>query len=331
VDAAAAGSGVELTEPATAPTRPVQPRPLLGALIGGVLGLVAAAALAWWLADRRRRVSTGGEPAVSLNIPMLGTVPSDRSLRGRFPVPTLEAPRSRVSEAYNFLVASLLGGEGSRLKRLLVSSPLPGDGKTVTALNLALAVGKRGRSVVLIDADLRTKGLTRVAEAQGRMGLTDLAAGMPIHDCLVEFEVGGGRKLLLLPAGSDVEEPASFLASEAFSGALDQLSLHAGLLVLDTPSFLVFADALEVSSRAAGIVLVLTPGTPTEALDATSEALIHTRTPVLGYVYNKSQTRQAPGVPRRLKTRRRRRPRWKLKQAAATVRVTEASGDRVPR
>ena len=241
-------SGVDLFEPAERPLSPSQPRPKLGAMLGGLLGLLAAGTWAWWAAARNRRAEHGEDPAAILGAPLLGEVPRfpDRligeprsshgigswslRLRGRAPrtpqakgtaapSPSPPALDPAVAEAYHFIVASLeheLRRTGS--SSVVVTSAAPGDGKTSTVMNLAFAARQERRRVVVIDADHRTRrlselsGLTERSSARRRErdGVVPVAPVTP---------VGAGRS----------EEP--FDAQEY----LDRLALTRDGLVLPLP------------------------------------------------------------------------------------------------
>jgi hypothetical protein len=176
---------VALREQAVLPEQPAQPQPLRMAAIGGLAGAVLGAMLAWGLAWRRRpaTVAAGGglvQPEWAhtgpLAAPLLGEIPDFAEPAGDAQVPTATDPDSAAGKAYRALAASLqsvLNRTGARA--LVVTSPDPGDGKTLTSLNLAVALGESGQHVVLVDADERQRGLSQLCDLDGQPGLTDLA------------------------------------------------------------------------------------------------------------------------------------------------------------
>lgn len=150
VDAAAAASDVELVEAASAPKTPAGADAKRGALVGGALGLLAGAAVAWTWAERRQRVRPTSDTDAILAVPCLGEVPEDRSLRGS---PARVKPWSPAAEAFNFVVSALSPALAqSGRKTWLVTSPRAGDGKTTTTLNLAIAAQKRGHRVMVVTS-----------------------------------------------------------------------------------------------------------------------------------------------------------------------------------
>ena len=158
--AAVYGSGVESFQEAAPPVSSSQPAPLLLALFGAVVGLVAAGGWAWWAAGRNRRVEAEGDAGAILGVPLLGETPRlGVKLRGTGGPSSPPGELDPVAaEAYHFVLAALehaLSKVGGKV--VAVASAGPGDGKTLTVLNLALAARREGRKVLLVDADERTQ------------------------------------------------------------------------------------------------------------------------------------------------------------------------------
>ena len=163
--AAVYGSGVESFQEAVPPVSSSQPAPLLLALFGAVVGLIAAGGWAWWAAGRNRRVEAEGDAGAILGVPLLGETPRlGAKLRGAGgPSSPPDELDPVAAEAYHFVLAALehaLSKVGGKV--VAVASAGPGDGKTVTVLNLALAARREGRKVLLVDADERTRRLSQL-------------------------------------------------------------------------------------------------------------------------------------------------------------------------
>jgi hypothetical protein len=156
---------------------PVAPTPARTAAATAFLGALLASAAAYWLAGRGHRITSEDDPARILGVPMLGMLPTyevreHASLRER----ALLDPRT--AEAYRFAYSSLdlvLREAGAR--SVLITSATPSAGKTETALQLALTARSRDRAVLLVDGDLRMRGLTVLLRATRAPGLLDLADG----------------------------------------------------------------------------------------------------------------------------------------------------------
>lgn len=172
------GSGVQLYVAPQVPTAPVQPKPFRNAAIAPVLGVIAAGAWAWWRSEKDQGVGDRNTPAVILDAPLLAVVPEFSGAGPDGPNPALTNPDSVTAEAYHFAVSSIrFALEQIDGTTVVVTSTAPGDGKSITALNIAFAAAKDGRRPLLIDADERARGLTGFSGYSIGLGLTDLRNG----------------------------------------------------------------------------------------------------------------------------------------------------------
>ena len=290
VDAALYGTGVELFEQAEPPPSPAQPRPLGAALVAAFLGFLAALGLAWWRSEHHQSADDRLAPAPALGAPLLGEVPEFSAAGMSGQLPAHEARHTAAGEAYGFLVASLgfalsdLGG-----RSVVVTSARPGDGKTVTAANLAIAAMRDGRRVLMIDADERARGLTQLLGSPAEPGLTDLANDdLPVGLATVPLAFGSDDNLFVVPSGKRLADPAAFFRTGGFRRALDRAREGADLVVIDSPPLLAVSDTSAVASQADGIVLVVSRGTPLRLLREVRDRLNFVGTPVLGYVFNRA-------------------------------------------
>ncbi|MFK7739605.1 MAG: CpsD/CapB family tyrosine-protein kinase [Planctomycetota bacterium] len=153
----------------------------------------------------------------------------------------------------NRLVALNPDGEP---KTLVVTSAVRGEGKTVSALNLAMAFAELERQrVVLVDADLRRPGCERYLNLNAEAGLTDVLLGRaPVERLL---RPAGYRNMMLLGAGTKVENPAEVLGSSRLDELLQRLKENFQYVVIDTPPVLPSTDAGVLSAGADGSILVV--------------------------------------------------------------------------
>jgi Mrp family chromosome partitioning ATPase len=268
------------------------------AAVGGLLGMVVAAGLAWWLAWRRQPTYSQPQPewthAGPLAAPLLGEIPDFAELVGDGQVPTATDPESAAGRAYRALATSLqsvLDRTGTRA--LVVTSPDPGDGKTLTSVNLAVALGKSGQHVVLVDADERQRGLSQLCNLDGQPGLTDLAGeageAAPIDYCLW---LPTFTSIQVIPAGAPVADSAGFVQGPSFSRAMVQVRQHASLTMIDTPALLSAPDALTIAEQVEGVVLVVRPETSAVTLIEARRRLDGAGARLLGYVLNRTGSRR---------------------------------------
>lgn len=291
VDSTLFGSGVELFERADAPRSPSAPTPLRNSVLAGMLGALAAAAMAWWKADETATADGRNDPSRMLKAPLLGTVPSFDELGLTGSVPTVEAPKSPAGEAYQFLVGALAFGLAeSGGRSVVLTSASPVDGKTVTCLNLAVAAAQDGRDVVLVDADTRVRGLTRRLSAMDTGGLPALAdARKDLSEIVVPLTVDDGQFVPFIPAKSLGDDTAAFFRTPSFRRAVARLKEVADLIIVDSPPLLLASDASAIATNVDGIVVVVSRGTSMKLLEEMRERLDRIGTPVIGYIYTKAK------------------------------------------
>ncbi|WP_007511803.1 polysaccharide biosynthesis tyrosine autokinase [Pseudofrankia saprophytica] len=290
VDTATYGDGVQMFEQANPPSAPAQPRPLRAVVVGAFLGFLLAAAAVWWRDEFRRKADEKQDPAAILGVPLLGDVPEFAVSTGGRALPAAREPTSPAAEAYNFLVESIgfaLAAEGGG-SVVAVTSPRSGDGKTVTALNLAIAMARDDRKVAVVDGDERMRGLTGLAAVSHEPGLSDLGGDVSVSAAVRHLDLDGAEALDVVPAGTALDDPASFFRTGRFRRAVGRLRSHADVVIVDSPPLLAASEAAAIASQADAVVLVVGRGTPLRVLTEARHRLEFVGTPVLGYVFNKS-------------------------------------------
>jgi capsular exopolysaccharide synthesis family protein len=294
VDAALRGSGVAQFERALPPAEPARPQPRVTAISFAFLGGVIAAVWAYWYAGKSQRVLSRGEPEAVLGVPLLGEIPLYR-MADDDPLAGLLRIDPAAAEAYEFVLSSIefaLGEMGG--SSLLVTSTLPGDGKTTTSLQLAIAASRDRRRVVLVDADIRARGLTTVLGAQDRSGLSDLASlDLQVADVMRRYRFSEQSQIPVVTAGQRRGDPAALLRTTAFRRAVSSIKDSAELLIIDASPLLAVADATIVAASADGMVLVVSHGTPVSELQKVRERMKFVSTPLLGYIFNRSDAATA--------------------------------------
>jgi len=287
-DTAVFGTGIDEIEPAVVPDEPTRPRPVRNAAIVGLAGLACAAAIAYWRMVRSARART--DPAVVLGAPLLAQIPEfKQSVDGRESDPLFDYD---AVEAYQFLLSSFefaVNQTGAR--SILVTSPSPGDGKSLTALHLARALATQGRQVTLVDADIRARGLTAMLNAEHLPGLVALAEGDLVDTVTRRYRISPTVRLSFVPAGRALHQPTGLLATGRYREAISKITQHNELTVVDGGPLLTVADALAIATQVEGILLVIDARTSQADLAQMRQRLRLVSTPLLGFVVNRVQRR----------------------------------------
>jgi capsular exopolysaccharide synthesis family protein len=274
--AATGNGGYTLLAGAVTPTAPFSPQPVRNAIIGFGIGLLTALILVILLHRFAPRVS--GEPEVVslLSLPILGRLsrPGDEQPEtGR--LVSLAAPASSAAEAYRRLRASLSDALASGdVRTLLFASACAGEGTSAALANVAVALARTGRRVVLIDADLRSPSLHKYFGLPNDAGVTSVVAGRmslstALHSVDVALEresvdgslatgVGGPPASLdVLTSGPSVLDPGELVAGQAMPDVLAELRKSADVVLVDSPGLLATADVASLASIVDGLIFVV--------------------------------------------------------------------------
>lgn len=282
--------GAQLFSGATAPTTPIRPTPVRTALVALVIGLVLGVGLAFlreYLDDSLK--SREQVERTVPGVPVLGVIPVLTSWKDKKSavVVSVSDPQSTAAEAYRSLRTSVqfLGIERS-LRTLQVTSPSATEGKSTTVANLAVAVARAGRRVVVVDADLRRSRLHHFFGLRHDVGFTSVLLGAsPLVDALQK--VPGVADLYLLASGPAPPNPSELLAGARCAEVLRDLGEHCDLVLIDCPPVLPVTDASVLASRVDGTLLVVSAATTERRqLRRAVQVLGHVNSPLLGVVFN---------------------------------------------
>lgn len=200
---------------------------------------------------------------------------------------------SEFSDVYKILSTQILHKlQENRWNALAVSSPNAGEGKTLTAINLAISLAKEVTyTVLLVDADLRDPSVHRYFGLQQELGLSDyLLHDTPLTDLLIH--PAGIPRFVILPGGRPLTNSTEMLSSPKMTRLVDELKTRysSRIVLFDVPPLLSSADTLAFSPYVDAALLVIEDG-KTAAEDARRACALLTNTQLIGTVLNKSQSR----------------------------------------
>ena len=289
---------VTVVQPALPPTDPIAPRPLLEALLAATVALLLVSGLVFVYEYLDDGIKEPEQVSALLGLPTLGEIEKMRGGADRNSFRRLVAllnPRSPTAEAYRTLRANLAFASIDRpMRSLLVTSAVPGEGKTVTAANLALVIAQSGRRVLLVDADLRRPGVHEIFNLPGARGLTDLIRSA-VLDPMSLVQATEQQHLSVLTTGLLPPNPTEVLGSQRTRTLLETLGGSFDMLVVDSPPVELFADAQVLSSFMDGTLLVVeTRRGRRGRIRHAGEALERAGATVLGVVLNRTDGREHP-------------------------------------
>jgi capsular exopolysaccharide synthesis family protein len=276
----------------------IAPTPRRNAILGVMLGLLLGIGGAFALNAFDRRIRHADEIEYELQIPLLAKLPTP----GRGDALTiLERPPDETTEAIARLRASFdFTNQSLGAKTVMITSAGPREGKSTTIANLAIALARTGRHVVLVDLDLRRPMLSRLFHLPDGRGITDFAGRdtelvdvlqpvgvTPLRARVASLgssEVGQGR-LEVITTGRTRVEPAAFVESSGLTEALHTLRNHAELVLIDAPPILATGDSIALTGKVDAVLLITRLGTLTRpTVQELGRVLRRSPAPVLGLV-----------------------------------------------
>jgi capsular exopolysaccharide synthesis family protein len=280
------------------PTAPSSPNTRLNVALGALIGLALGIgyAVVRHVLDRRLRDPRDIERETGVAV--VGTIPLDKELSASRKVLVFDEV---LGDGGSVIVAEALRELRTNLqfmsvddppRAIVVTSPVPGDGKSTTAANLAVSLAAAGEPVILIDADLRRPVISALFGLPEGAGLTDVIAGRATVDD-VSHRIDD--TLVVIGAGRIPPNPSELLGSQRMRDLVKQLS-ESALVIIDTPPLLPVTDAAILATRADGALIVTSAGRTTyDMLQKALENLEKANARTLGVVLNKVPRRGAGG------------------------------------
>ncbi len=255
-------SNVSVINPAEAPYEPWLPKPLLFMVLAVVLGTMGGVGTAFFVEYLDRSIKSTEELEKVCRIPVLGMVPFEDGNSNRLGSQVQEAvglipyhqPTSLVSEAISHIRSTILMSiSDSPPQSIVVTSANPSEGKSTLAAQVAIALARLDRKVLLIDADLRKPTIHKIFSLPLRPGLTSYLTGNgPLEDIIHATDIAN---LYVLCAGPMPPNPNELLSSKAFRALLSQFRQEYQHIIIDTPPIIGFADSRTIAGFTDGAVL----------------------------------------------------------------------------
>lgn len=248
---------VAVIEPAQAGNSPVRPDIRTNTVLASAVGVLLALVVVFLLEYLDDTLKSEEALEQDAQLIPLGMVNQMKAKRGKTKLITSHNPFSVAQEAYRMIRSNIqfMSVDQPR-KTIMITSANPSDGKSLTAANLSLTMAQAGLRTILVDADLRQPKQHTLFNINNRIGLTDVLA--PSHLDLNKVLRGTSvENLLILPSGTRPPNPTELLGSQKMAQLLEALSAAADVVILDSMPVLPVADAVVLSNRVDGVVLVV--------------------------------------------------------------------------
>lgn len=242
-------------QPATKASRPVSPDPVRNIGLGLLAGLVVGVGLAFLRHALDTRVRGEEDIRAHSDAPMLAGLPLESASKSAL-LSLEQDPHGRHAEAIRRLRTNLMFVDVTTGRHsFVVTSAVPGEGKTTTAVNLALAMADSGRRTLLVDADLRNPSVAKTLGLEGSVGLTTILLGdADPHDVI---QTWGSVGLDVLPAGQVPPNPSELLGSAPMEALLSRLVREYDFVLIDSPPVVPVIDAVVIERLTGGLLMVV--------------------------------------------------------------------------
>ncbi|MCS6915894.1 MAG: polysaccharide biosynthesis tyrosine autokinase [Myxococcales bacterium] len=285
-------NNVHVLDYARLPQTPVSPRIKVTLLVAGLLSLLLGVLVTLLLDAMDRSVKSQDDVEQRLMLPFLGVLPRLEGGAAAADLYVADHPRSTVAEACRTVRTNILfAGAERALRRILVTSSVAREGKTLCCISLGTVLAQGGARTLLVDCDLRRPRIARAFGLREGVGLTNVLLGdVDVQDAIRETRVPG---LWILPSGPIPPNPAELLDGLHFRGLLEGLGGRFDRILIDSPPAVPVTDPAILSTAVDGVVLVVRYGqTGRDAVKRAAKHILDVGGRIVGVLLNDIDTRQ---------------------------------------
>jgi capsular exopolysaccharide synthesis family protein len=272
------------------PRSPISPRTKLNIALGLLVGLAVGVGAAVLFETLDTRIKTLDGYHRYFDLPVLATIGFDAEAAKK-PLITSLPSHSKRAESFKQLRTNLQFTDvDNPPQSIAITSAIPKEGKSTTAVNLAITMAQAGHLIILVEGDLRRPKVADYLGIEGSAGLTDVLVGRATVDRVLQ-PWGLGGNLWVLPAGPQPPNPAELVGSQTMVDLIHDLEQRA-FVIIDAPPLLPVTDGAILAGLSGGAVIVLGAGhTRREQLRAAEESIANVDGRVLGLVFNRAPTK----------------------------------------
>lgn len=246
---------LSIIRPAESPVSATGPNVRLNLLLGTVVGLMLGLGIVALRSTLDSRIRNEADLRAITEAPLLGAMSFDQGAP-KTPLITQASHQGPRAESFRQLRTNLqFSNVNGQSRAVVITSSLPGEGKSTTATNLAIAMAQAGGSVCLVDADLRRPMIGEYLGLEKEVGLTTVLIGSATLDDVLQ--PWGDAALFVVTSGRIPPNPSELLGSEAMRELVEQLEQTFDTVIIDAPPLLPVTDAAVLSQHVSGVVVVV--------------------------------------------------------------------------
>lgn len=288
-------ANARVLSPATVPITPSYPSKRSTLMLVGILALAFGTGLVFLLEKLDRAIRSSDEAEDIANLPTLALIPLVGRRTGKGPVENevIARPRSALADAFRSLrTALILRDETADAKIILITSSMPEEGKTFTALGLARLFAKAGEKVLLIDGDVHRPRLHKSLEMDGKNGLIEVLSGtLPLEEA-IRRDTASGMDLMTAGTGTP-DQQAEMFNGQGMGHLLTSLRQQYDRIIIDAPPVLAVADTRLLAALADRVLYMIRWNkTPRDAVRAGLKLLRETKAPLAGVALSRVDARK---------------------------------------
>ena len=252
---------INIIDEAEPPTRPKKPRKTVNILFGMIFGMILGIGIAFFIEYLDDTIKSPTDVENFLQVPFLGLIPTISSAHGANAIEGIveSQPKGTIAESYRAIRTNILFSSDRNVKRLIVTSTGPSEGKTTTAINIAEVMATAGDKTLIIDGDMRRPRIHKNIDLKGdEKGLSNYLTGNATLDEIVhETSI---ESLHVVPAGPIPPNPVELLNSPRLKEFLDRMSEKYDRIIIDSPPVIAVTDAAILARMADGVIFVVHGG-----------------------------------------------------------------------
>ena len=283
---------INIVDQAEIPAKPITPNKTRSVLFAFLVGLIGSLSLIFLLEYLDNTIKTSSDVKNLLGIPVLGLIANYEMGKKRKEtfansLITLEQTKSPISESYRSIRTNIeFASLDSVPQKILITSTGLHEGKSLTVANLAVSMAQSGKSVLVLDADMRNSTQHKLFGLDNGQGLSRaLVQDRDFRDYIKETNVPG---LMVLTAGPIPPNPAELVGSKRMKRLIEEASEQFDIVLIDTPPVIVVTDAAILAQKVDGVILVLASGEVNkDDAQTAKEHLDNVGAKVLGTILNK--------------------------------------------